>query len=90
MDKPIVVVFDLLPDDLPLLQRLRRTPGDNASAREITALRSSTDELADELASLRIALDARKIEILDMAETDLAWREIADAAWPAEEDSDGR
>jgi hypothetical protein len=37
MNKPIVVVFDLSPDDLPLLQRLRRTSGDNASAPSAAA-----------------------------------------------------
>jgi len=51
---------------------------------EILALRRSQDELADEVADLICALDKRKVEILDAAETDLAWEEIARAAWPDE------
>jgi hypothetical protein len=90
MSKPSVVVLEVSPGDLVLLQRLRRSAGDEARDRELTALRMTGDELADELADLRVALDARKTEIISMAETDTAWRAIADRAWPVEEGSDGR
>jgi hypothetical protein len=89
MSKPSVVVLEVSPGNLALLQRLRRTAGDEARDRELNALRTTGDELADELADLRIALDAHKTQILRMAETDPAWRKIADLAWPVEEDSDG-
>jgi SH3-like domain-containing protein len=59
-------------------------PAPDVRDTEILALRRSQDELSDELAELRCALDKRKAEILDAGETDLAWEEIARAAWPDE------
>lgn len=90
MGEPEIIEFNLPADDLRLLQRLRRVAGDDLVNEELHQLRVSVDKLADELASIRIALDRRKAQILRMAETDAAWREIADTAWPVEEDSDGR
>lgn len=55
--------------------------------REIEALRKSQDELADELADLQRALDERKVQILDLAEDDPAWEEIARAVWPEESEN---
>ena len=80
----VVPVMDLSPVDVVALRRLRRAVGDDPRDTEIRSLRVAVDELVDELAALRLALDGRKVEILDLAEGDYGWREIAEAAWPEE------
>ena len=90
MAEPMSVIeLRLPPGQIGLLRRLLRSPGDHPADDEVSQLRRSVDELGDELAELRGALEDVKQDVTKLAVIDPCWEEVARMAWPKESD-DGR
>ena len=79
-----VIELRLAPGQVDLLRRLLRSPGDHPADVEVSRLRRSVDELSDELAELRGALDDVKSDVKKLAAIDPQWEAVARATWPDE------
>lgn len=85
MSAPSIIELDLPPAHRRMFQRLLGAPGDNDPRDvEIATLRASVDQLGDRLATLQLALDELKPDIIEAGEFDTQWEALAKAAWPEE------